>query len=155
MAIMGISGTDLKHAGLNFAIFAAAGGSCGLLAWGVYKLAFRIYSHVKPPHSFHQRDTAENYSRWVAFVVGAGTAWALHATISASRFAPINNPSLGKMFMIGAGQALIGAVADRRENSFPLFTAIGVSTAIAGHWSRYALVVFGLTGAAVGAVNGP
>lgn len=58
------------------------------------------------------------------------------------------------MFTLGTGQALIGAVADLRESTFPLFAAIGAITAIAGHWSRYALVVLGITGATIGAVNG-
>jgi hypothetical protein len=153
MSMVSISGTDLKHAGWNLVAFGAVGVSSGLLAWGVYKLAFRIYSHYKPSPSFSERDDIDKNFRWLGLGISVGAVFGLHATLSASRFAPINNPSLGKMFTLGAGQAAAGAIVDLTQDSFPLFTAVGVSTAIAGHWSRYALVVFGITGAAIGAIH--
>lgn len=71
---MYLSGADLKHAGWNFAVFATVGGSSGLLAWGVYRLAIRVYSQFKRSLSFQQRDDAEKNCRWLGFAAGAGAA---------------------------------------------------------------------------------
>lgn len=148
---IGISNSDLKHAGWNFIAFGTLSVSSGLIAWEVSRLVYRMYFYFHPP-SFSELDTADKNTRKLAFgacMVGASNF--ILTKLSIISFDSIHNYSMNKTLELGAILAILCAVEDLRRKSFPLMTAFGVTIAIICHWNDYLLTAFDMTGA--GAVN--
>lgn len=158
MPIMGISGSDLKNTGWNLAVAAGMTASSAIVAWGVGKLVSTVFDRVSPldqAASSNQRqkriEKEEFTQTGLSLVAGVGAAWYINSKISASRYALITDPSLGKMFKFGAVQAAVGFLIDyARGGEAPFCGVLGAGAAVAGHWSRYSYIGFGLLGALAG-----
>lgn len=158
MPIMGISSSDLKNNGWNLAVAAGMTASSAVVAWGVGKLVSTIFNHVSPLHQLtssnqrHKRQQKEALNQLgLGLVAGVGAAWYINSKVSASRYALITDPSLGKMFKLGAIQTAIGFLIDyARGGEAPFCGVLGAGAAVAGHWSRYSYIGFGLLGTLAG-----
>ncbi len=157
MPIMGISSSDLKNTGWNLAVAAGMTASSGVVAWGVGKLAETIINRFSPLQrgaSKAQKETRESQVFMTQMVLGlatgVGAAWYINSKVSASRYALITDPSLGKMFKLGAVQTIAGFCIDYFVIEGPFFTLFGAGAAISNHWNRYSYIGFGLLGALAG-----
>lgn len=151
MPIMGLSGTDLKHAGWNLTVAAGVVVACAFLAKRVSLYAYGYTSkYLKARPGTPESQRAWNIAGWTGVAVGIGAASLMNWKISSSRFGLINNPSLDKMFKLGTGQAALGLALDSWIESFPFFTGCGSAIAAAGHWNRYSLIGIGAIGAVLG-----
>jgi hypothetical protein len=158
MPIMGISGSDLKNTGWNLAVAAGMTASSAVVAWGVGKLVSTVFDRVSPldqaTSSIQEQkriQKEELTQTGLGLVAGVGAAWYINSKISASRYALITDPSLGKMFKLGAVQAAVGFLIDwMRGGEAPFCGVLGAGSAVAGHWSRYSYIGFGLLGASAG-----
>lgn len=158
MPIMGISGSDLKNNGWNLAVAVGMTASSAVVAWGVGRLVSKIFDHVSPlhqltsPNQIHKRKQKEQLTQLkLGLVAGIGATWYINSKVSASRYALITDPSLGKMFKLGAIQTAIGFLIDwMRKGEAPFCGVLGAGAAVAGHWSRYSYIGFGLLGALAG-----
>lgn len=158
MPIMGISGSDLKNTGWNLAAAAGMTASSAVVAWGVGKLAGTIINRAFPLPRGAFSDEREKRKERVSYlkltlglVTGVGAAWYINSKVSTSRYALITDPSLGKMFKLGAIQAAVGLLIDSaRGGEVPFVGLFAAGAAISNHCNRYSYIVFGLLGAAAG-----
>jgi len=158
MPIIGISGSDLKNSGQNLAVAAAMTTSSAVVAWGVRKLVSKIFDRVSPlplnasTNEKNKRNGRVGFTNLgLGLAAGVGAAWYVNSKISASRYALITDPSLGKMLKLGIVQTVAGFCIDYMlGHEMPGFTVFGAGAAIAGHWSRYSYIGFGAFGALIG-----
>jgi hypothetical protein len=158
MTIMGISGADLKNNGRNLAVAAGMTASSAVVAWAVGKLVATIFNNVSPPspHASNKqilkREEQVEFTQFgLGLVVGVVTVGYINSKVSASRYAFITDPSLSKMFKLGVIQAATGYLIDYlRKGEDPFLAALGAGAAVAGHWSRYSYIGFGVLGAIAG-----
>ena len=158
MPIMGISTSDLKNNGWNLVVATGMTASSAAAAWGVGKLVSIFYNRVIPltsNYSIAQKNSRHNQRNrarlLLGLTAGVGAAWYINSKISNSRYALITDPSLGKMFKLGVVQSVVGFLIDSvRGGKVPFVGVLGVGAAVAGHWSRYSYIGFGLLGAAAG-----
>lgn len=158
MPIMGISSSDLKNTSWNLVVAAGMTASSAIVAWGVGKLASTIINRVYPLPRNAFEAAKETRKEQVGYVklglgltAGVGAAWYINSKVSTSRYALITDPSLGKMFKLGAIQTTVGLLIDLvRQGEVPFCGMLGAGAAIAGHWSRYSYIGFGVLGAAAG-----
>jgi hypothetical protein len=155
MAFCGISVSDLKHTGWNLSVVAAVTTASVLTAWGVKKLTEIAFKHLKPTVT---DKTLDRMGERAGNLAGTLAAIAANYFIP-SRFALINDSSLSKVFTLGSVLGITGFALDHFANHFAydshgaIFTVLGAGTAIAGHWSSYALIVLGALATPMGTLK--
>jgi hypothetical protein len=147
MPLMGVSGLDLKNAGWNLAVEAGVASTCALVAYVVKEIGSAAFTPSTPA----AKRKFTHFCQWTGFALGTAAAIYIDSRVSASRFALIRVPSIGKMVMFGAVQAVAGFIGDLiADSAHPIFMLSGMGGAIAGRWNCYALIGFGTFGALLG-----
>ena len=147
MSIMGISRSDLNNSGWNLAVGAGVASGCALVAYLVKRTGVAILN----PKALKKNSHLTHRCELAGAAVGTLAAFYMNSHISASRYALINDPSLGKMLKLGLVQAVAGLFLDCiMDLTKTVLTIFGAGGAVAGYSSRYALIGFGALGALIG-----